>query len=150
MFSICPHNTYRAPCVYLASSCLCTAVPRRVQAWSVCLVRSLALPSTPRTPTHTETHTHFPSAGTALYALGPHLPIQMRMRVWTTLNTIHGICGAHKAPCTHSHRALRMHMQCRAPAPALSIPSGFLVVFEKPNRSSFTFTFTFYNPLSDS
>ncbi len=24
----------------------------------------------------------------------------------------------------------------------LSIPSGFLVVFEKPNRSSFTFTFT--------
>jgi hypothetical protein len=25
----------------------------------------------------------------------------------------------------------------------LSIPSGFLVVFEKPNRSSFTFTFTF-------
>ncbi len=25
----------------------------------------------------------------------------------------------------------------------LSIPSGFLVVFEKPDRSSFTFTFTF-------
>ncbi len=25
----------------------------------------------------------------------------------------------------------------------LSIPSGFLVVFEKPSRSSFTFTFTF-------
>jgi hypothetical protein len=25
----------------------------------------------------------------------------------------------------------------------LRIPSGFLVVFEKPNRSSFTFTFTF-------
>jgi hypothetical protein len=25
---------------------------------------------------------------------------------------------------------------------ALSIPSGFLAVFEKPNRSSFTFTFT--------
>ncbi len=28
----------------------------------------------------------------------------------------------------------------------LSIPSGFLVVFEKPNRSSFTFTFTCARP----
>ncbi len=27
--------------------------------------------------------------------------------------------------------------------PLLSVPSGFLVVFEKPNRSSFTFTFIF-------
>jgi hypothetical protein len=40
-----------------------------------------------------------------------------------------GVCLAWRSSC--------------ASCPQLRVPSGFLVVFEKPNRSSFTFTSTF-------
>jgi hypothetical protein len=51
---------------------------------------------------------------------------------WPTGRWVHGI---HSTP-------LHGHACARGIAAYTHTPSGFLVVFEKPNRSSFTFTFT--------
>ncbi len=59
----------------------------------------------------------------------------------------------HALTRAHTHKHLRAPVHTLTPCPLhtflllrLSIPSGFLVVFEKPNRSSFTFSFTCTGP----
>jgi hypothetical protein len=48
-------------------------------------------------------------------------------------------------------RPMKIHLHCTYPVQLflllwLSIPSGFLVVFERPYENTFTFTFTLYLP----